>query len=158
MAEGIIKKKVMVAVDESDCSYYALQWALENLANTISDSQLIIFHSSNPIGYASLAAATYGAPPPGLIANIEENQRKLTSALLDKAKDVCAKHGVVAETIAEIGDPKEKICEAVEKLSIQFLVLGSHGRGAIKRAFLGSVSNYCVHNVKCPVLVVKKAV
>uniref|UniRef100_A0A7N2QXX5 UspA domain-containing protein n=1 Tax=Quercus lobata TaxID=97700 RepID=A0A7N2QXX5_QUELO len=63
---------------------------------------------------------------------------------------------IVAETVTEVGDPKVAIYEAVEKLNIQLLVLGSHGRGAIKRAFLGSVSNYCVHNVKCPVLVVRK--
>ncbi|MBA0601484.1 hypothetical protein Gorai_004659 [Gossypium raimondii] len=55
--------------------------------------------------------------------------------------------------MTEVGDPKEKICEAVEKLNIELLILGSHGRGAIQRAFLGSVSNHCVHNAKCPVLV-----
>jgi nucleotide-binding universal stress UspA family protein len=40
---------------------------------------------------------------------------------------------IVAETMTEVGDPKEVIREAVEKLNIQLLVLGSHGRGAIKR-------------------------
>ncbi|KAK2979957.1 hypothetical protein RJ640_017972 [Escallonia rubra] len=63
---------------------------------------------------------------------------------------------VVTETLTEVGDPKEIVCQTVEKLDIQLLVLGSHGRGALKRAFLGSVSNYCVHNAKCPVLVVRK--
>nr|DAD31815.1 TPA_asm: hypothetical protein HUJ06_010666 [Nelumbo nucifera] len=65
---------------------------------------------------------------------------------------------VTAETISVIGDPKEAICEAVEKFNISLLILGSHGRGVIKRAVLGSVSNYCVHTAKCPVLVVKKPV
>ncbi|GLU02900.1 hypothetical protein SLE2022_280750 [Rubroshorea leprosula] len=150
------KKKIMVAVDESHCSYNALQWTLDHLADTISGSKLIIFNASNPIAYGSISAATYDTSPPDLIAIMKENQDKLTSALLEKAKEVCAKRGIVAETIAEVGDPKEKICEAVEKLSVQLLILGSHGRGVIKRAFLGSVSNYCVHNAKCPVLVVKK--
>lgn len=40
---------------------------------------------------------------------------------------------IVAETIAEAGDPKEAICDAVEKFNIQLLVLGSHGRGALGR-------------------------
>lgn len=30
------------------------------------------------------------------------------------------------------------------------------GLGTWDRALLGSVSNYCVHNAKCPVLVVRK--
>lgn len=40
---------------------------------------------------------------------------------------------IPAETVTEVGDPKETICGAVEKLNIQLLVLGSHSRGAIKR-------------------------
>lgn len=40
---------------------------------------------------------------------------------------------IIAETVAEIGDPKEVICEAVEKLHIRLLILGSHSRGALQR-------------------------
>lgn len=40
---------------------------------------------------------------------------------------------ITAETITEIGDPKDLICEAAEKLKIQLLVLGSHSRGTLKR-------------------------
>ncbi|KAL6969869.1 hypothetical protein U1Q18_029584, partial [Sarracenia purpurea var. burkii] len=61
-----------------------------------------------------------------------------------------------AETITEIGNPKDAICEAVEKLQIELLILGSYSKGALKRTILGSVSSYCTHNAKCPVLVVKK--
>ncbi|CAA2962637.1 universal stress A, partial [Olea europaea subsp. europaea] len=60
------------------------------------------------------------------------------------------------ETIIEAGDPKEAICEAVEKLKVELLVLGNHSQGALQRAFLRSISNYYVHNAKCQVLVVKK--
>lgn len=40
---------------------------------------------------------------------------------------------VVAETITEIGDPKEAICEAVQKMNIDLLILGSHSRGPLER-------------------------
>ncbi|KAJ0018505.1 hypothetical protein Pint_09513 [Pistacia integerrima] len=33
--------------------------------------------------------------------------------------------------------------------------MGSHGYGFIKRALLGSVSDYCAKHVKCPVVIVK---
>ncbi|KAJ0095759.1 hypothetical protein Patl1_14984 [Pistacia atlantica] len=112
------KKKVMVAIDESDCSHYALKWALETLA-------------------------------PDLITSMQENQKKAAIALLNRAKEICIQHG-------KLGNPKEVICATAEKLNVQLLIVGSHSRGAIKRAFLGSVSNYCVHNAKCPVLVVRK--
>ncbi len=45
-------------------------------------------------------------------------------------------------------------------LQIDLMVLGSRGMGSFKRSLmsfvgLGSVSDYCVHNLACPVLVVK---
>ncbi|KAK4402133.1 hypothetical protein Sango_0954000 [Sesamum angolense] len=63
---------------------------------------------------------------------------------------------VTVEMVVEYGDPRDVICEVAEKLKVDFLVMGSHGYGLIKRAFIGSVSNHCARNVKCPVLVVKK--
>ncbi|KAK9276970.1 hypothetical protein L1049_006509 [Liquidambar formosana] len=151
------KKVVMVAIEESDCSHYALKWTLESLCNSISESHLIIFTVLPIADYSYIYASTMGAAPPDLIASVQENQKKVAVALLEKAKKICADHGVIAaETIVESGDPKAVICEAVEKLKVELLVLGSHGRGALKRAFLGSVSNHCVQNAKCPVLVVRK--
>eukprot|EP01018_Ginkgo_biloba_P029616 Gb_01438 [translate_table: standard] len=56
----------------------------------------------------------------------------------------------------EIGDPKESICQAIDKMQVDLLVLGSHGYGMVKRALLGSVCNYCVQHARCVVLVVRK--
>ncbi|CAL1392561.1 unnamed protein product [Linum trigynum] len=154
--EGGSKKKVMVAIDESEFSHYALEWTLTNLGDTISSSGLLLFTAQPLADFTYLHASTLGTTPPELVASVQENQKKLTAALLDKAKQICSAHGVEAETETEVGDPKEVICEAAEKHGVKLLVLGSHSRGPIQRAFLGSVSNYCVHNAKCPVLVVKK--
>lgn len=154
-------QKVMVAVDESECSHHALEWALRNLTPVPATSLLVLtVQPLVPLGY--LSAAAFGAPlgttgvPPELIKSIQEQQKQLTQALLDKAKAICAEHGVPVETIVEVGDPKEMICEAAEKLNVDLLILGSHSRGPVQRLFLGSVSNYCMHHAKCPVLVAKK--
>jgi hypothetical protein len=45
-------------------------------------------------------------------------------------------------------------------VQVNLAVLGSRGMGSFKRSLmgfvgLGSVSDYCVHNLACPVLVVK---
>jgi hypothetical protein len=44
--------------------------------------------------------------------------------------------------MTEIGDPKEAICEAVEKLNVQLLVLGSHDRGPVQRLVFSSEMVY----------------
>ncbi|KAK4783580.1 hypothetical protein SAY86_007954 [Trapa natans] len=43
------------------------------------------------------------------------------------------------------GDPRTVMCEAVEKYRATVLVVGSHGYGPMKRAVLGSVSDFCAH-------------
>nr|WEY07700.1 universal stress protein A-like protein 6 [Agave sisalana] len=150
------EKKFMVAIDESECSHHALNWTLTNLRNSLT-SPLVLYTVQPLSSLAFLSAASMGAAPAELIQSVAEHQKKVSMALLEKAKEICAQHGVVAETVTEVGDPKEAICDAVEKFKINLLILGNHGRGAFQRAFLGSVSNYCAHNAKCPVLVVKNS-
>ncbi|CAM8893354.1 unnamed protein product [Rhodiola kirilowii] len=63
---------------------------------------------------------------------------------------------VKVERVVENGDRSNVICQVAAKLNVDVLVMGSHGYGMIKRAFLGSVSNHCAQTVKCPVLIVKR--
>lgn len=63
---------------------------------------------------------------------------------------------VRVETCVEKGDPRDVICGAAERSGADMLVMGSHGYGFLQRALLGSVSNHCVQNCKCPVVVVKR--
>ncbi|CAN1244489.1 hypothetical protein LINPERPRIM_LOCUS6113 [Linum perenne] len=98
------KKKVMVAIDESEFSHYALEWALSNLGDTISKSSapLLLFTAQPFSDFAYLNASTFGAAlslnsciaAPELVALVHENQKKVTIALLDKAKQICSAHGV----------------------------------------------------------------
>ncbi|MCD7473126.1 hypothetical protein HAX54_014752 [Datura stramonium] len=147
------KKKVMVAIDESECSLYALEWALQNLNQSLLNAEVVLFTAQPIADYSYIYASSFGVTSPELMANVQENQRKVANALLKKAKDVCTQHAIDAETVTQVGDPKATICEAAEKLHVNLLVVGSNNKGALQRAFLGSVSNYCVHNAKCPVLV-----
>ncbi|CAA6658850.1 unnamed protein product [Spirodela intermedia] len=121
--------KVMVAVDESDGSLYALSWALDNLF---------------PLPRRRRTPA-------------RKVQQQNAEALLAKVSHVCSeKHTTVkVKTMVMEGDPKEMICQAVEQVHPDLLLVGSRGLGKLKRAFLGSVSDYCAHHAKCPILIVK---
>jgi nucleotide-binding universal stress UspA family protein len=52
------------------------------------------------------------------------------------------------------GEPGPAICEFANELDVDVVVVGSHGRGALARLLLGSVSTYVAHHSKRPVLVV----
>eukprot|EP00798_Chlamydomonas_sp_ICE-L_P004764 gene4764-34515_t len=46
------------------------------------------------------------------------------------------------------------ICRRAERLGASCVVLAKHNRGAIKEFFLGSVTSYCLHHCKMPMLII----
>ncbi len=56
------------------------------------------------------------------------------------------------------GEPGPAICRLASELSAAGIVIGSRGRGGLKRAVLGSVSDHVVRHAPCPVLVTREAV
>ena len=65
-----------------------------------------------------------------------------------------AEHKRVKELLAD-GFAVEEICEVAREHDVQLIVVGSHGWGAARRFFSGSVSTGLVHSAPCPVLVVR---
>lgn len=60
---GSSEKKVMVAIDESETSYYALMWVLQNLQESITKSSypLILFMAQPPAPNNDIFAASLGS-------------------------------------------------------------------------------------------------
>ena len=52
-----LERKVMVAIDDSECSHYALMWVLDNLEESITKSPLVIFNAQPPPTNNSFTAA-----------------------------------------------------------------------------------------------------
>lgn len=60
------------------------------------------------------------------------------------------------ETRIEEGDAGRLLVGLAEQLDVDTVVVGSQGKGALKRALLGSVSAHVVNNAPCPVVVVRR--
>jgi nucleotide-binding universal stress UspA family protein len=60
-----------------------------------------------------------------------------------------------AETRVLHGGPGRALCALATELDASLLVMGSRGRGGIKRALLGSVSDHVVRNAPCPVMITR---
>ncbi|KAL7003147.1 hypothetical protein U1Q18_004305 [Sarracenia purpurea var. burkii] len=94
---------------------------------------------------------------PGIIASMERYSDAVANSVMEKAKGLCPEvDDVKVQMRVEKGDARDVICQTAEKMGVDMLVMGSHGYGLMKRTFLGSVSNHCAQNVKCPVLIVKE--
>ncbi len=55
----------------------------------------------------------------------------------------------------DVGNPAEKILEAIEKFNVDLVVMGTHGRTGINLALIGSVAEKIVRQSPVPVTTVK---
>jgi nucleotide-binding universal stress UspA family protein len=53
------------------------------------------------------------------------------------------------------GHPATEICRLADQLDADLIIVGSHGRGALERTFIGSVSRAVLNQTKRPVLVAR---
>ncbi|RLN29239.1 universal stress protein YxiE-like [Panicum miliaceum] len=150
-------KMTMVAgVDESDHSFYALQWALQHFFPPAQPQQYrLVVVTAKPSAASAVGLAGPGAAD--VLPFVEADLKHTALRVIDKARELCAAAQVAdAEFEALEGDARNVLCDAVERHHAEMLVVGSHGYGAIKRAVLGSVSDYCAHHAHCTVMIVKK--
>ncbi|XP_010259730.1 PREDICTED: universal stress protein PHOS34-like [Nelumbo nucifera] len=156
-SENSEKPVMVIAIDDSEHSFYALEWTLDHFfAPCISNPpfRLVIVHArpspSSVIGLAGPGAAE-------VLPFVEADLKKTSIKVAGKAKEICSSKSVNTTDVESVeGDPRNVLCEAVEKNHAAILVMGSHGYGALKRAVLGSVSDYCAHHANCSVMIVKK--
>ncbi|CAD5322776.1 unnamed protein product [Arabidopsis thaliana] len=166
-APSLTTKRMVVAIDESDSSFYALQWVIDHFSNLLlttaaadaESGMLTVIHVQSPFNhFAAFPAGPGGATvyaSSSMIESVKKAQQETSAALLSRALQMCRAKQIRTETLVLEGEAKEMICEAVEKMHVDLLVVGSRGLGKIKRAFLGSVSDYCAHHANCPILIVK---
>jgi len=82
------------------------------------------------------------------------NIKKKAESMMEAAKAEVPE-GVTCSTRVETGIPGSAIASIVEEEKIDMVVMGNSGKGAVSSFVMGSVSQYVIHHVKCPVLVVK---
>ncbi|XP_020149061.2 uncharacterized protein [Aegilops tauschii subsp. strangulata] len=145
--------KVVVAVDASEESLHALSWALDNVVRHHPGASVVVLHAQHRVDHFVAHGLAYA--PPTALDSMRRAQEENSRRVVARALDVCRQKQASATAAVVEGDPKEAIYQAVEEMRADLLVLGSRGLGMIKRALLGSVSDYLAHHACCPVLIVK---
>jgi nucleotide-binding universal stress UspA family protein len=82
---------------------------------------------------------------------VRERREAIAQELVERGRTV----GVPVSFLVWDGDPGDMIVSAAEAENVDMVVVGSHGRSAVGRFFLGSVSDHVVRHATCPVLVVR---
>jgi len=110
-------------------------------------AEVVLLHVAARTTAPGVSAAPLGQE------RLAESERQAGAAILS---DVVRDAGLPdsTELRVEIGDVAGRARAVAEETQAMLLVIGSHGRGGVKRALLGSVSGNLAGNAPCPVVVV----
>ncbi|CAI5462285.1 unnamed protein product [Closterium sp. Yama58-4] len=150
MTTEVAGRNIVVAVDESEQSFYALQWAFDHIIRKDADKTILVTVET-PI---TSTAGAFAIPEDNELS-VEEDKEQETRSVAERAEAICKDNQVTSVTKVYQGEAREAICQACEENEASMLVIGSHGHGPVKRSFLGSVSDYCSKYARCPVVVIR---
>lgn len=140
--------KILFTTDGSPCSEFALSEGCRLLS--ANGAEALVVSASEPalhaMGYEGLGA--------GLGAVIEQDSQRVI-ADLEKARTILGELGTEAAVRELKGDPASQILEAAAEFRPDVIVMGSHGRNAIGRLLLGSVSTQVLHQWPGAVLIIR---
>jgi nucleotide-binding universal stress UspA family protein len=146
-------RNVMVSLDGSTFGEHALPLALD--VSRKSGATLRLTHVLSP------AASVYGEAPlfleDGLDARLAERERSRWQGYLDgvAARVRKAVPGVAVVTSLQEGEPAETLQKEAAISGADLVVMTTHARGALGRAWLGSVADELLRHLPTPLLLVR---
>jgi len=134
-------KKICCAVDFSDSSRVAMDYAAD-LARR-SEASLTLVHVRDATRTASTSLG------PDLGATVRQRHRMLEAWRCEA--EFLAGRPVEIRMIE--GHPADALLRFAGDGSFELIIIGTHGRGGLKRLVLGSVAEQVARRAECPVLV-----
>lgn len=145
-------KKILCAVDFSELSRIAMLHAAERAR--AAGAELTLVHVI-PKTHASMISSDVLSPTAGEVTEqrLEEMDTRM-APWVDEAAQVC---GAPVRSRILAGDAAEKLIAFAREDGSDLVVIGTHGRTGVARAFLGSVAEKVVREAPCSVLVARKS-
>ncbi|GAB5368667.1 hypothetical protein AAMO2058_001339200 [Amorphochlora amoebiformis] len=159
MTEVKRQRVIVVAVDGSEYSKNAWIWSVDNILKDTDEVKLVHVFNHESVSTFDYLTKNYKKILE-LHKEFTTKMRNIQGTLLHSLVKYATDKGLKAKVTPEVievkeGGPKHTILEYIKSANADMLVVSSRGAGAFGRAFLGSVSDYLVHNSEIPVVVVK---
>ncbi|KAI8894492.1 hypothetical protein BC833DRAFT_604670 [Globomyces pollinis-pini] len=139
------KRTVLIPVDGSKNSAHALDHAIKSLLNAENDL-VVLLHARTMATFAAALAMNYH--------EFAKSEYKQSVTLLESLAEKLKSNGYHVKAISTAGDAREVIDEQIEAIKPDLVVVASHGKGALEKAFVGSVSQHVLRHCKSPVVVI----
>lgn len=138
-------RKILVAVDVSEQANLAVD-AAARLAKQLKAELFLV----------NVFRADVGFTPEFIFAepHIRTGAINRASFLLEEAKKRAAPVWPPTGSFLREGDAATEILDLAVRLNVDLIVIGTHGRGRLAQAVLGSVANSVARQAACPVMMV----
>jgi nucleotide-binding universal stress UspA family protein len=140
-------RHILVALDFNPISEHALAYAVD-FAEKLG-ARLTVLHVYS-LAVLMALDGEYLPTADSASNKAEEAQKHLDAAIARYAGRNVAIHGVL-----RVGEAGEEVCAQAKELGADLIIVGTHGRGAIGRALLGSVAESVLRASPVPVLTVR---
>lgn len=138
-------RRVLIAVDSEPIAAHAADVGVE-LARSLGADVALVHAIDTSAGYGG----DTGISPNELIDRAKQDGKRLLEGFRQRLSlQPSALEFVVA------GMPADEIVKAAGEWPADLIVIGSHGRGGVQRALLGSVAEGVMRRASCPVLVIR---
>lgn len=136
-------RKILIAVDSEPVAARAADLGAE-LARALGSEMAFV----NVVDSSLIYPADTGIPPNELTASAKRVVRDFHQRLVPRS---------LALEFVQVGSPAVEIVKVAKEWPADVIILGSHGRGGLQRALLGSVAEGVMRHAPCPVLIVRPA-
>lgn len=141
--------RIVAPTDFSTCAEEA--WAMAQRLAGASGAELVLVHVliETPRFSEGLAA-------PKRLREVYATARTWVDRELDAWVSKARAAGIEARAAVRVGVPHREIVDVATDERADLVVMGTHGRGGINRALLGSVADRVIRLAPCPVLTVRE--
>lgn len=143
--------KILFPFDGSDESKKPFNYVLE-IANKFS-AQILLVHAYENPKRVGIIAGDHGVDS-DFIQNTEENLISNGNYLINEIKEEILQHNLTVSTALAKGDPGQAIVEIASTEECDLIIMSGKNPTIFERFFVGSVSDYVLHNTAIPVLLV----
>lgn len=146
--------KILVPIDGSKMSHKAALYAVGLAKQTGASLTLLSVIDKRFFIEQSVSAS---ASPTHLKESVEDYLKQSAQSSADEIEKICKRNRIQYKAVMRTGHPVEQIVNEAKKSKVDLIVMGSHGKSALRAAVLGSVTYGVMHkDTKIPVLIVRR--
>ena len=148
MTDSTSFRSILVPLDGSPLAEQALPLAAEIAQRSGAKLRLALVHELPPPPFDSQAAK--------LFTSIEVASRKAERAYLRGVQARVRQGGTRLSSAVTLSGPVgPTLAKHVGELGIDLVVMATHGRGGLRRSWMGSVADHLIRHLQVPVLLVR---